>query len=222
MGISESAGSSSITAKLPTLRLRFKIILGFAVTLAISAASMGIAYLGFERVAAGVASLPLQRVGSGSGAQHRPRADLVPVAGAILRGDRQGRGRQGGAGRRSQPEGRHRSIDEGHDQSRPARTGCALGQGIPELHQDFRRHSQAQGRERAGHAKSADAQRQYAALQARRSSQQRRRCRTAVDPVRRQDSNRSISGGDGARQHIRRQFRQDDRGQRTGAAQIRR
>ena len=56
MGISESAGSSSITAKLPTLRLRFKIILGFAVTLAISAASMGIAYLGFERVAAGVAS----------------------------------------------------------------------------------------------------------------------------------------------------------------------
>jgi len=36
------------------LRLRAKIILGFAVTLAISAASMGIAYLGFERVSAGV------------------------------------------------------------------------------------------------------------------------------------------------------------------------
>ena len=38
------------------MRLRAKIILGFAVTLAISAASMGIAYLGFERVAEGVAS----------------------------------------------------------------------------------------------------------------------------------------------------------------------
>ena len=52
--MSESAGSTSIASKLPTLRLRAKIILGFAVTLAISAASMGIAYLGFERVAAGV------------------------------------------------------------------------------------------------------------------------------------------------------------------------
>ena len=31
-------------------------MLGFAVTLAISAASMGFAYLGFERVSAGVAS----------------------------------------------------------------------------------------------------------------------------------------------------------------------
>ena len=31
-------------------------MLGFAVVLAISAASMGIAYLGFERVSAGVAS----------------------------------------------------------------------------------------------------------------------------------------------------------------------
>jgi methyl-accepting chemotaxis protein len=42
--------------KLPTLRFRGKIMLGFAVVLAISAISMGIAYLGFERVSAGVAS----------------------------------------------------------------------------------------------------------------------------------------------------------------------
>ena len=47
---------TSITSKFPTLRLRAKIILGFAVTLAISAASMGIAFFGFERVAAGVAT----------------------------------------------------------------------------------------------------------------------------------------------------------------------
>jgi hypothetical protein len=40
----------------PTLRIRAKILTGFAVVLAISAASMGIAYLGFERVSAGVAS----------------------------------------------------------------------------------------------------------------------------------------------------------------------
>ena len=38
-----------------------KIMLGFAVVLAVSAASMGIAYLGFEHVSAGVRSLPQQR-----------------------------------------------------------------------------------------------------------------------------------------------------------------
>jgi hypothetical protein len=48
------AGLSSI--KFPTLRFRAKIMLGFAVTLAISAASMGFAYLGFERVSGGVDS----------------------------------------------------------------------------------------------------------------------------------------------------------------------
>ncbi len=42
--------------RLPTLRFGSKIVLGFAVVLAISAASMGIAYLGFERVSLGVAS----------------------------------------------------------------------------------------------------------------------------------------------------------------------
>jgi methyl-accepting chemotaxis protein len=36
--------------RLPTLRFRSKIMLGFTVVLAISAASMGFAYLGFERV----------------------------------------------------------------------------------------------------------------------------------------------------------------------------
>jgi hypothetical protein len=46
----------SISLRLPTLRFRAKVMLGFAVVLAISAASMGIAYLGFERVSAGVAS----------------------------------------------------------------------------------------------------------------------------------------------------------------------
>src|SRR5438105_15695659 len=41
---------------LPTLRIRAKVLAGFAAVLAISAASMGIAYLGFERVSAGVAT----------------------------------------------------------------------------------------------------------------------------------------------------------------------
>src|SRR5207244_5779889 len=42
--------------KFPTLRIRAKVLAGFAAVLAISAASMGIAYLGFERVSTGVAS----------------------------------------------------------------------------------------------------------------------------------------------------------------------
>jgi len=46
----------SLTGRLPTLRFRAKIQLGFAVVLAISAVSLGIAYLGFERVSASVAS----------------------------------------------------------------------------------------------------------------------------------------------------------------------
>ncbi|MEH2494556.1 methyl-accepting chemotaxis protein [Bradyrhizobium sp. AZCC 1678] len=47
-------GGSSF--KLRTLRFRAKIMLGFAVVLVISAASMGFAYLGFEHVSAGVDS----------------------------------------------------------------------------------------------------------------------------------------------------------------------
>jgi methyl-accepting chemotaxis protein len=46
----------SASLKLPTLRFRGKIVLGFAVVLAISAASLGIAWLGFQRISDGVMS----------------------------------------------------------------------------------------------------------------------------------------------------------------------
>jgi hypothetical protein len=45
-----------ISLKLPTFRFRGKVTLGFATVLAITAVSMGIAYLGFERVSGGVAT----------------------------------------------------------------------------------------------------------------------------------------------------------------------
>jgi methyl-accepting chemotaxis protein len=54
VGLLKRIWLKSISLKLPTLRFRGKITLGFAVVLAISAASMGMAYLGFERVSAGV------------------------------------------------------------------------------------------------------------------------------------------------------------------------
>jgi methyl-accepting chemotaxis protein len=44
----------SISLKLPTLRFRAKVSLGFAVVLGITAVSMSLAYLGFERVSSGV------------------------------------------------------------------------------------------------------------------------------------------------------------------------
>ncbi|HMM93189.1 methyl-accepting chemotaxis protein, partial [Bradyrhizobium sp.] len=48
--------SGGASFRLPALRFRAKIMLGFAVVLAISAGSMGFAYLGFERVSAVVDS----------------------------------------------------------------------------------------------------------------------------------------------------------------------
>jgi hypothetical protein len=56
VGLSRHARLQSTSLKLSTPRFRAKIMLGFAGVLAISAVSMGLAYLGFERVSAGVAS----------------------------------------------------------------------------------------------------------------------------------------------------------------------
>src|SRR5690348_15667198 len=47
--------SKSLFSWLPTLRFRAKILLGFALVLAISAVSLGTAYFGFDRVSDAVA-----------------------------------------------------------------------------------------------------------------------------------------------------------------------
>jgi len=52
--LSKRVWPKSISLKIPTLRFRGKISLGFAFVLAISAVSMGLAYMGFERVSVGV------------------------------------------------------------------------------------------------------------------------------------------------------------------------
>ncbi len=56
MGSLKRIGLQSWAPRFPTLRFRGKIMLGFAMVLAVSAGSMGFAYLGFERVSTGVAS----------------------------------------------------------------------------------------------------------------------------------------------------------------------
>jgi methyl-accepting chemotaxis protein len=52
--LSKRIGPLSAFPGLPTLRFRGKIMLGFAIVLGISAASMGIAYIGFDRVSSSV------------------------------------------------------------------------------------------------------------------------------------------------------------------------
>jgi len=54
--MSGRAKSKSWFSKLPTLRFRAKILLGFALVLVISAVSLGTAYFGFERVSQAVAA----------------------------------------------------------------------------------------------------------------------------------------------------------------------
>jgi methyl-accepting chemotaxis protein len=56
VGLSKRGWPQAITPKLPALRFRGKVMLGFAAVLVLSAVSMGIAYLGFERVSQGVLS----------------------------------------------------------------------------------------------------------------------------------------------------------------------
>ncbi|QLH73597.1 methyl-accepting chemotaxis protein [Rhodopseudomonas palustris] len=54
MSVTTAAGARDKSAALPALRFRGKVTLGFAVVLGITAISMGLAYLGFERVSDGV------------------------------------------------------------------------------------------------------------------------------------------------------------------------
>ena len=166
-------GSQTITSRLPTLRLRAKIMLGFAVMLAISAASMGIACLGFERVAAGVESYR-NSVTEADLARNIDR-ELISYQALARYFVVTGKEDDGKAALAAEA-GLKDAIDQSmKGTTNPARLeqvvqACPR---IPELHQDLRRHSPGQAGKRAADAKPADAQRHHAALQARRSSQQR-------------------------------------------------
>ena len=56
VGWSKRLLPASMAAMLPTLRFRGKVMLGFAVVLGISAASMGLAYIGFARISVAATS----------------------------------------------------------------------------------------------------------------------------------------------------------------------
>ena len=117
----------SLSIRLPTLRFRAKIMLGFAVTLALSAATMGFAYLGFERVSAGVGSYR-QSVAEADLARNIDR-ELISYRSLARYYVATGKEDDAKAAprRRGQPEGRHHGVDEGHHQSGPARPDHQAG-----------------------------------------------------------------------------------------------
>ena len=142
---------------------------------AISAASMGIAYLGFERVSAGVTSYR-NSVSEADLARNIDR-ELISYQGLARYYVVTGKEDDAKAALAAETH-----LKDAIDQSMKGTTDPArldqitrLGQRIPCLHQDFCRYPQGQARQRADDAKSADAWRQHAALQARRSCQQGRR-----------------------------------------------
>ena len=196
-------------------------MLGFAVTLAISAASMGFAYLGFERVSAGVDAYR-HSVQEADLARNIDR-ELISyrsLARYFVATGKEEDGKAALAAEAGLKDADHR-LDEGHHQPGAARSDHEAGARIPRLHQDFCRYPQGQGRERADRAKPADC-----------AAAPSLRYKLDDLPSNADDSElQAITFGAkkvaeqfqaviGARQHFRRQLGQVGRGQRTGASEI--
>ena len=167
-------GSQSVSSKLPSLRFRGKVTLGFAVVLAITAVSMGTAYFGFERVSAGVTTYR----SSVSEADLARNIDRELISYRALARYYVVTGKEEDATAALAAEA---SLKDAIDQSmkgtaNPARRDQVTPacRRIRHFQQAFRRDPQGQARQRAGGAEPAGEKRQHAALQARRSPQQRR------------------------------------------------
>ena len=121
--------------------------------------------------------------------------------------DRQGRRRQGGAGGRGQPEGRHRQGAERHQQAGADRGDQAPRHRVQEFCLHFCRHPQGQARKRARSRQnqlSRDANMLRYKLED--IASQCRRVRTS-GRVRRQAGLGPVSDDGRARQHLCHQFR---------------
>ncbi len=211
-----------MTRRLPTLRFRAKIILGFGLVLAISAVSLYIAYLGFEKVSSAVASWRTS-VSEADLARNIDR-ELIAYRGlaryyVVTAKDDDAKAAQAAEARlKDAIEASMRGT------SNPARLDqiTRLSKEFQSFAKIFAEIVQVKSESALLGAEQAVARRQHAAIQARRSSQQCRRRGAAGDPVRHQESDRAIPVGLGACQHLRHQCRSGDRHRRDGAAQIRR
>ena len=215
-------GSQSASPKLPSLRFRGKVILGFAVVLAITAVSMGIAYFGFERVSAGVATYR----NSVSEADLARNIDRELISYRALARYYVVTGKEDDAKAALAAEA---SLKDAIDQSMKGTTNPARLDQITRLAGEFGIFSKL-------FADILKVKRDSALVTQNQLARNGNMLRYKLDDlasnaeeagasgdrVRHQKSDRAVPGGDGAGQYFRHQFRPDGRQQRAGAAQIRR
>ena len=219
MGFLKRGGSS---IKLPTLRFRAKIMLGFAVVLAISAASMGFAYLGFERVSAGVDSYR-RSVLEADLARDIDR-ELISYRSLARYFVATGKEEDGKAALAAEA-----SLKDAIIASMKSTTDRGRLEQIAKLEREFRAFTKIF----ADIIKVKDESARITQNQLTRTGNSLRYklddlpsnaddAELPGDHTWREEGDRAVSGGDGARQYVRRQLGQDGCGQRAGATEIRR
>src|SRR6201988_4439448 len=176
MGVSRRSGFRAV--KLPTLLPPGKNVLRLALTLAISPASMGIPWLGFEHVSEAVAAYR-KSVTEADLARSIAR-ELIAYRALVRYYVATGKEEDAKAAI-SAEAGLKDAIDASmRGTTNPARleqiTKLAR---IPRLHKDLRRDPEDQGRERLSRQERVDPQRNVAGIQARRPRQHRGRSRFA-------------------------------------------
>ena len=189
-------GGSSI--KLPTLRFRSKIMLGFAVVLAISAGSMGFAYLGFERVSV-VVDAYRRSVQEADLARDIDR-ELISYRALARHFVATGKEEDGKAALAAEAGLKDAIIASMKGTANPGRL-----EQVAKLEREFRAFTKIFAdilKVKEESARITQNQltphRQLAALQARRPAEQCRGIRTAADHAGLQEGDRAVSGGDGA------------------------
>ena len=197
-------------------------MLGFAVVLAISAASMGFAYLGFERVSAGVDAYR-RSVQEADLARDIDR-ELISYRSLARYFVATGKEEDGKAALAAEAGLKDAIIASMKGTTNPARL-----EQIAKLEREFRTFTKIfadilKVKEESARITQNQLTRTGNSLRYKLDDlpSNAEDAELPADHARRQEGDRAVSGGDGARQYVRGQFRQDGRDQRAGAPEIRR
>ncbi len=222
MGMSWRGRKRTFKLKMPTLRFRAKIVTGFAIVLAISAASLGIAYLGFERVSASVATYR----NSVSEADLARNIDRELISYQALARYYVVTGKEDDATAALAAEA---NLKAAIDQSMRGISNPGRLDQITRLAREFKAFTRI-------FADILKVKRDSALVVQNRLGRGANmlryklddlpgnagRCRAPGDPVRCEEGGRPIPGGHGAREYVRHQFRSSGRRQRDGTPEVRR